>query len=239
MHHPRCTSKSTAKRFHDSKLSFLLESRGAMPPSGQVVVGENNRPAAIRSVGPPVVDLQNPASGKSDSGKSDLVKVFSTWFSATVAARGSRAQRIHRNLLERTEPRMSHLQFPTDLPPHARIAGVSVGLSPTQQRPQQQMAVGGRNSKRTSVRQSHASVRSRKAISQADRSPFAKVALFTSGPTRLTSPGGGSELTTFFQKNTNSRIDRFFIKSQARSPSTRALRTKLTCVHTPLWVRVA
>ena len=51
------------------------------------------------------------------------------------------------------------------------------GLSPTQQRPRQQMTVGGRNSKRTSVRQSHDSVRSRKAISQADRSPFAKVAL--------------------------------------------------------------
>jgi hypothetical protein len=172
LHHPRCTSKSTAKRFHDSKLSFLVESRGAMPPSGQVVVGENNRPAAIRSVGPPVVDLQNPVSGNSD-----LVKVCPSWLSATVAARGSRAQRIHRNLLERTEARMRHFQFLTDLPPHAKIAGVLVGLSPTQQRPRQQMTVGGRNSKRTSVRQSHDSVRSRKAISQADRSPFAKVAL--------------------------------------------------------------
>ena len=172
MHHPRCTSKSTAKRFHDSKLSFLVESRGAMPPSGQVVVGENNRPAAIRSVGPPVVDLQNPVSGISD-----LVKVWWSWFSATVAARGSRAQRIHRNLLERTEARMRHFQFSTYLPPRARIAGVSAGLNLTQQRPQQQMTVGGRNSKRTSVRQSHDSVRSRKAISQADRSPFAKVAL--------------------------------------------------------------
>ena len=172
MHHPRCTSKSTAKRFHDSKLSFLLESRGAMPPSGQVVVGENNRPAAIRSVGPPVVDLRNPVSGNFD-----LAKVWPSWFSATVAARGSRAQRIHRNLLERTGTRMVHLQFSTDLPPHAKIAGVLVGLSPTQQRPRQQMTVGGRNSKRTSVRQSHDSVRSRKAISQADRSPFAKVAL--------------------------------------------------------------
>ena len=172
MHHPRCTSKSTAKRFHDSKLSFLVASRGAMPPSGQVVVGENNRPAAIRSVGPPVVDLPNPVSGNSD-----LVKVWRSWFSATVAARGSRAQRVHRNLLERTEERMKNFQFSTDLPPHAKIAGVLVGLSPTQQRPRQQMTVGGRNSKRTSVRQSHDSVRSRKAISQADRSPFAKVAL--------------------------------------------------------------
>ena len=90
-----------------------------MPPSGQVVVGENNRPAAIRSVGPPVVDLPNPVSGNSD-----LVKVCPSWFSATVAARGSRAQRIHRNLLERTEARMRHFQFSTDLPPHAKIAGV-------------------------------------------------------------------------------------------------------------------
>ena len=90
-----------------------------MPPSGQVVVGENNRPAAIRSVGPPVVDLQNPVSGSSD-----LVKVCPSWLSATVAARGSRAQRIHRNLLERTEARMRHFQFLTDLPPHAKIAGV-------------------------------------------------------------------------------------------------------------------
>ena len=94
---------------------------------------------------------------------------------------------------------MRHFQFSTDLPPHAKIAGVLVGLSPTQQRPRQQMTVGGRNSKRTSVRQSHDSVRSRKAISQADRSPFAKVALFTSGPTRLTLPGGGSELTIVFE----------------------------------------
>ena len=209
MHHPRCTSKSTAKRFHDSKLSFLVASRGAMPPSGQVVVGENNRPAAIRSVGPPVVDLPNPVSGNSD-----LVKVCSTWFSATVAARGSRAQRIHRNLFERTATPMRPLQFSTDLPPHAKIAGVLVGLSPTQQRPRQQMTVGGRNSKRTSVRQSHDSVRSRKAISQADRSPFAKVALFTSGPTRLTLPGGGSELTTFF---TNSRIAQIFYKKPGAS----------------------
>ena len=173
MHHPRCTSKSTAKRFHDSKLSFLVASRGAMPPSGQVVVGENNRPAAIRSVGPPVVDLPNPVSGNSD-----LVKVWRSWFSATVAARGSRAQRIHRNLLERTEERMKHFQFSTDLlTSPCQDRGRLGGLSPTQQRPRQQMTVGGRNSKRTSVRQSHDSVRSRKAISQADRSPFAKVAL--------------------------------------------------------------
>ena len=116
MHHPRCTSKSTAKRFHDSKLSFLVESRGAMPPSGQVVVGENNRPAAIRSVGPPVVDLQNPVSGNSD-----LVKVCGSWLSATVAARGSRAQRIHRNLLERTALLVRYFSRSTDLPPRTAI----------------------------------------------------------------------------------------------------------------------
>ena len=82
MHHPRCTSKSTAKRFHDSKLSFLVASRGAMPPSGQVVVGENNRPAAIRSVGPPVVDLRNPVHFGVTAGKSLVV-------SARAHARGA------------------------------------------------------------------------------------------------------------------------------------------------------
>ena len=83
--------------------------------------------------------------------------------------------------------------------PRPASAAISAGLSPTQQRPQQQMTVGGRNLKQTSSRQPHTSVRSRKAISQADRSPFAKVALFTSGPTRLTLPGGGSELTIVFE----------------------------------------